>query len=105
MRTRPPRGVHSHIKSCGEQNFGKLKTVLEMIDKARENVDKEIQNPMYNDSEYLIQLEMDSQELDLLEAVCYMRQGKYFKAKKQLKNIVRANGYYLKEAKNLIDSI
>lgn len=82
-----------------------IKEALEMIDKARVNVDKEIQNPMYNDSEYLIQLEMDSQELDLLEAVCYMRQGKYFKAKKQLKNIVRENGYYSKEAKNLIDSI
>ena len=28
------RGVHSHIKSCGENNFGKVKTLLEMIDKA-----------------------------------------------------------------------
>ena len=82
-----------------------IKEALEMIDKERASVDKEIQNPMYNDSEYLIKLEMDSQALDLLEAVCYMRQGKYFKAKKLLKNIVMANGYYSKEAKNLIDSI
>ena len=28
------RGVHSHIKSCGENNFGKVKTLLEMIESA-----------------------------------------------------------------------
>lgn len=34
VRASGARGVHSHIKACGEQNFGKLKAVLEMIDKA-----------------------------------------------------------------------
>ena len=28
------RGVHSHIKSCGEKNFGKVKILLDNIDKA-----------------------------------------------------------------------
>lgn len=82
-----------------------INDALEMIYNVRDSVDKEIQSPMYNDSEYLIQLEIDSQELDLLEAVCYMRLGKYFKAKRLLKNIVKANGYYSNEAKKLIDSI
>lgn len=28
------RGVHSHIKSCGEQNYGKVRILFEMIEKA-----------------------------------------------------------------------
>lgn len=82
-----------------------IKVALVKINEARSIVDQEIADPISDDPDYLTQLQMDSQELDFLEAVCYMRQGKYFKAKKALKAIVTAAGHYSHEAESLLESL
>ena len=75
------------------------------IEEAREALSAEKAAPSSNDPEYLQQLETDEQELDLLEAVCLMRKGKYFKAKKALKAIVTEGGAWSAEAEQLLGSM
>ena len=82
-----------------------IKEALDQIESARIALSNEMQNPSYDDEAYIVQLEMDAQELDLLEAVCYMRQGKYFKAKRCLKDIVDGKGSYSSEAEELLNSL
>lgn len=82
-----------------------IKEALDQIESARIALSDEMQNPSYDDEAYIVQLEMDAQELDLLEAVCYMRQGRYFKAKKCLKGIVNGKGSYSSEAEELLNSL
>lgn len=82
-----------------------IKEALVKINEARIIVGQEIADPISDDPDYLIQLQMDSQELDLLEAVCYMRQGKYFKAKKALKEIASSDGHYSHEAESLLEAL
>ena len=82
-----------------------IKEALDQIESARIALSNEMQNPSYDDEAYIVQLEMDAQELYLLEAVCYMRQGKYFKAKRCLKDIVDGKGSYSSEAEELLNSL
>lgn len=82
-----------------------IKDALAKIDEARIIVEQEIADPISDDPEYLTQLEMDYQELDFLEAVCYMRQGKYCKAMKSLKAIVSLDGHYSHEAESLLEAL
>ena len=78
---------------------------LAKIDEARLVVAEEIANPVSDDPDYMTQLQMDEQELDLLEAVCYMRQGKYIKAKRALRQISKSSGHYSYEAEQLLSSL
>ena len=78
---------------------------LTKIDEARLVVEEEIANPASDDPDYMTQLQMDEQELDLLEAVCYMRQGKYIKAKRALRQISKSSGHYSYEAEQLLSSL
>ena len=82
-----------------------IKEALVKIDEARIIVGQEIADPISDDPDYLIQLQMDSQELDFLEAVCYMRQVKYFNAKKALKEIASSDGHYSHEAESLLEAL
>lgn len=82
-----------------------IKTALAKISEAREMVKEEMSNPSSDDEDYMIQLQTDSEELDFLEAVCYMRQGKYFKAKRHLKAIVADGGYFSYEAGKLLKAL
>ena len=75
------------------------------IKDARESLSVEKAAPASSDPEYLKQLEMDGQELDLLEAVCLMRKGKYFKAKKALEAIIAEGGAYSAEAEQLLENM
>ena len=78
---------------------------LTKIDEARLAVAEEIVNPVSDDPDYVTQLQMDEQELDFLEVVCYMRQGKYIKARKALSRIAHSAGYYSHEAEQLLNSL
>ena len=78
---------------------------VRQIDIARVRIDKEIADPASSDPDYLLQLESDRQELDLLDAVCLMREGKYFKARKALKAIVEEGGAYKAEAQKLLGEL
>lgn len=82
-----------------------IKKALGKIDEARVVVADEIKNLVSDDPDYKIQLQMDEQELDFLEAVCYMRQGKYIKARKVLRRIAHSAGYYSHEAEQLLNSL
>lgn len=75
------------------------------IEDARADLSYEKAAPSSTDPEYLQQLEADEQELDLLEAVCLMRKGRYFKAKKTLKSIIAEDGAWSAEAKQLLESM
>lgn len=78
---------------------------LVKIDEARDSLAAEIEHPSSSDPDYAAQLESDRQELDLLEAVCAMRQGRYFKARRLLRAIVQDDGIYSEEAQSLLDSL
>lgn len=78
---------------------------LTKIDEARLIVAEEVAHPVSDDPDYKTHLQMDQQELDFLEAVCYMRQGKYIKAKRALRQIVQSAGYYSYEAEQLLSSL
>ena len=82
-----------------------IKKALTKINEARLVVAEEIANPVSDDPDYMTQLQMDKQELDLLEAVCYMRQGKYIKAKRALRQISKSSGHYSYEADQLLSSL
>lgn len=75
------------------------------ITEARGKLVQETDNPSSSDPEYLEQLSIDSQELDLLEAVCLLREGRYFKAKKALQQIVKCNGAFASEAQSLLEAL
>ncbi len=77
----------------------------EAIIEARGKLVQEIDNPSSSDPEYMEQLSIDSQELDLLEAVCFLREGRYFKAKKALQQIVEGNGAFASEAQSLLEAL
>lgn len=83
----------------------RLDDAMAQIDLTRDRLALELAIPLSSDPDYLLQLESDQQELDLLEAVCLMRKGKYFKARKALKAIVDANGEYKAEAQQLLDDM
>ena len=75
------------------------------IECAREAIFAEKMAPTPADPERLQQLEADWQDLDLLEAVCLMRKGRYFKAKKALKAIIAEGGGRSAEAEQLLGSM
>ena len=79
-----------------------IKEALIKIDEARDQLALEMSNPSSSDPEYALQLETDRQELELLSAVCIMRQGHYFKAKRALKVIAAGEGVFAGEARSLL---
>lgn len=79
-----------------------IKEALIKIDEARDQLALEMSNPSSTDPEYALQLETDRQELELLSAVCTMRQGYYFKAKRALKVIAAGEGVFAGEARSLL---
>lgn len=68
-------------------------------------VEAEMVSPSSQDPEYTLQLKNDREELDLLEAICLMRKGKYFKARKALKAIAEAGGFFSSEASELLEKM
>lgn len=81
-----------------------IKEALVKIEEARNAIALEMANPSSTDPEYASQLETDRQELDFLSAVCAMRQGRYFKAKRALKEIASSEGAFAEEARTLLTS-
>lgn len=83
----------------------KIDQAQALIVLAKEKVHEEILAPVSSDPDYLTQLEADKDELNLLDAVCLLRKGKYFKAKKALKAIASANGAFAEEARTLLKEL
>lgn len=83
----------------------KIAEAKDLIVAAKVQIEEEMKAPPSDDPEYLIQLTADKEELDLLEAVCLLREGRYFRAKKALKKITSTDGAFAKEAKELLEKL
>ena len=53
----------------------------------------------------MVQLDVDRQELDLLEAVCALRKGQYFRSRRLLKAIAAGGGAFAPEASSLLEQL
>ena len=72
---------------------------------ARQKLSLELANPSSSDPEYMVQLDVDRQELDLLEAVCALRKGQYFRSRRLLKAIAAGGGAFAPEASSLLEQL
>lgn len=97
----------SRSGSAIESNIAnrRYKEALEGIDAQRNNILNEMTSPSYDDPDYLDKLATDLEELSFTQAVCHLRQGKYFKARKELKEIVGQSSAFSKEAGELLDNM
>ena len=84
---------------------GQIPEALKAIASARASVRAEILDPSSDDPAYALQLQTDEQELALLEAVCYMRQSRWFKSRKMLRAIAREGGAFSAEAEMLLEQM
>lgn len=100
--TEVSRGSTSIEKLLDNKEFAKA---LEEIQAAREETLKELEQPSYKDPDYIAQLNADLQELELLEAIGHLRQGKYLKARKELKAIAGSDGAFSQDAKRLLEKM
>lgn len=78
---------------------------LKEIEVKKEEVKAELDNPMFDEQDYIKKLIHDLDELDFTQALCHLRQGKYFKAKKELKSISEDGGAFSKDAAELADKL
>ena len=81
------------------------KAAILKIEETQKSLAEEKENPMYDDPVYLEGLDHQEQELAFLKAVCQLRQGRYFTAKKALNGIVSEGGIYANNAKELIEKL
>ncbi len=83
-------------------NSKEFSAAYKEIQSTREEIREELQHPSYDDPDYLSQLNTDLQELDFMEAIGHLRQGKFFKARKELKAIAGAEGTFAEDAESLL---
>ena len=81
------------------------KTAILKIEEKQQRLAEEKENPMYDDPVYLEDLNAQEQELAFLKAVCQLRRGRFFTARKALKAIVSEGGIYADRAQELIDKL
>ena len=100
-----PSGVKgsSEIEALMEEKENKA--AILKIEETQEWLAGEKENPMYDDPVYLEGLNAQEQELAFLKAVCQLRRGRFFSARKALKSIVSEGGIYAKRAQELIDKL
>lgn len=95
--------MFSIYRQIGEENYSLAETNIEEAEliitsmKETEYVSDEEQK-YYDDI-----LSIKKQEIDWYDAVLKMKQGKYRKAKKELKKIANGNGIYSVKAKEILD--
>ena len=99
----PVKGQMGGSEITALMQEGRIPEALKAIDSARVSLRAEILNPSSDDPAYALQLQTDEQELDLLEAVCYMRTGQWFKSRKMLRAIARGGGAFTSEAEMLLE--
>lgn len=83
----------------------KIAQAQDAIAAARQTLSLELADPSSSDPEYMAQLEVDRQELDLLVAVCALRKGQYFRARRLLKAIAAGGGAFAPEASSLLEQL
>ena len=75
------------------------------IRERRESLQGELLSPTTDNREYIAQMEADLQELDLLDAVCLMRQGKFLHARRALRRIKDSGGPFASTASELLEKL
>lgn len=83
----------------------KIDEARELIVEAKSKIEEEFAVPLSDDPEYMAQLAADKDELDLLDAVCLLRKGKWLKGKKALKKIEAESGAFAQDAKDLLEKL
>lgn len=95
--------MFSIYRQIGEENYSLAETNIEEAEliitsmKETEYVSAEVQK-YYDDI-----LSIKKQEIDWYDAVLKMKQGKYRKAKKELKKIANGNGIYSEKAEEILN--
>lgn len=95
--------MFSIYRQIGEENYSLAETNIEEAEliitsmKETEYISAEVQK-YYDDI-----LSIKKQEIDWYDAVLKMKQGKYRKAKKELKKIANGNGIYSVKAKEILN--
>ena len=106
-------GLHLYTASLYE-NYGNESIKIEKIGLSRGDDDslakiyEAIDNESYEEAIQLIDACEDEQYADMLQwykAVCYMRDGKYFKAKKLLKKIAASDRDFAEDAKKALEDL
>lgn len=96
------RGTDNIIQAIDE---GSIRDALSLIDDYREKINNDLTSCTKEDSDMVYELDADLQELDFLEAICYLRQGTYFKARKKLQFIMAADSIYGEDASRLFNEL
>lgn len=96
------RGTDNIIQAIDE---GSIHDALSLIDDYREKINNDLTSCTEEDSDMVYELDADLQELDFLEAICYLRKGVYFKAKKKLQFIMAADSIYGEDASRLFNEL
>lgn len=78
---------------------------MALIDGRLTEIDESAISAEYEDSDYALQLKADIEELEYLKAVCLLRDGRWFKARKALKAISEAGGIYTAQATELLEML
>lgn len=86
------------IDAMGKKN----KVALKLINESRTFLEEKLAQPANDDPLYLEQLKAEIQELNYLEAICLLRQGRFISARKALKSIIAEDGYYKEDAEKLL---
>ena len=81
------------------------KNALLKIEEAKKRISEEIEDPMFDDPEYIEDLNRQAEELEFLKGVCQLRRGRFFSARKTLKAIAADNGSYAEKAQYLIKKL
>lgn len=95
------RGGAAIIALVEDRKFNEARDmiVVQLAELTSEAAELEKDSPEY------IQLSEDVDELEFLNCICLLRQGKYFKARKALKHIVRGEGIYVNDAMMLLEKL
>lgn len=96
------RGTDNIIQAIDE---GSIRDALSLIDSYREKINNDLTSCTEEDLDVVYELEADLRELDFLEAVCYLRQGTYFKARKKLQGIMAEDSIYGGDAYRLFNEL
>lgn len=101
----PAAGQAGGSEITAQMQARNIDAARELIVAAKSKVEENMKEPVTDDSEYIAQLKSDRDELDLLDAVCLLRKGKYIRAKKALKTIESGGGAFAHEAGKLLKAL
>jgi len=83
----------------------RIDEAMSLIEENISEVENLLVSPDTEDPDYLLQLKADREELEFLNALCLLRKGRYFKARRVLETISAAGGIYAPQAALLMEKM